>query len=76
VLDTLIVEQLADEWQIAIPEAEVDAVITAEASRLKVPPGEHKADLAKQDRLDQLRHSVRISATIEELIRRAGGEVD
>lgn len=76
VLDGLILEQLADEWQIPVPEAEVDAVITAEASRLGLPPAEHKANLAKEERLADLRHSARISATIEEMIRRAGGEVD
>ena len=76
VLDGLIVEQLADEWQVPVPEVEVDAVVTAEARRLGVPPAEHKANLAKQDRLAGLRHSARVSATIDEMIRRAGGEVD
>jgi trigger factor len=76
VLDGLILEQLADEWQIPVPEAEVDAVVTAEARRLGLPPAEHKANLAKEDRLAGLRHSARVSATIDEMIRRAGGEVD
>lgn len=75
VLDGLILEQLADEWQLPVPEAEVDAFITAEAGRLGLPPTEHKANLANEDKLAELRHSAKISATIDEMIRRAGGEV-
>jgi hypothetical protein len=41
-----------------------------------VPPAEHKANLAKEHRLDQIRHAARMSAVVDELIRRAGGEVD
>jgi trigger factor len=76
VLDTLVLEHLADEWHIEVPEAEVDAVVRAEAQHRQLPPAEHKANLAKEGRLDSLRHSVRISATIDEMIRRAGGEVE
>jgi trigger factor len=76
VLDTLIAEQLADEWEVRVPEAEVDAVVTTEAQRQGLPPAEHKANLAKEGQLDSLRHSARISATIDEMIRRAGGEVE
>jgi trigger factor len=76
VLDGLILEQLADEWELPVPESEVDAVVAAEARRLGVPAAEHKANLAKEDKLAELRHSAKISATIDEMIRRAGGEVD
>jgi trigger factor len=76
VLDMLVLEQLAETWEIGVPEAEVDAVVAAEAQRLRVPPGEHKANLAKEGKLDDLRHSARISATIDEMIRRAGVEVE
>ncbi len=76
VLDTLVLEQLADEWEIPVPEAEVDAVVSAEAQRLKIPAAEHKANLGKEGRLQSLRQSARMSATVDELIRRAGGEVD
>jgi trigger factor len=76
VLDMLVIEQLAERWEVPVPEAEVDAVVSAEAQRLGVPPAEHKANLAKEDKLESLRHSARISATIDEMIRRAGGEVD
>ena len=76
VLDNLVLEQLAKSWQVGVPEAEVDAYITGEARQLGVPPGEHKANLAKEDRLGQIRHAARISATVDELIRRAGGEVE
>jgi len=75
VLDTLVLEQLAEAWEIKVPEAEVDAYVIAEAQRLNLPPGEHKANLAKEKRLDDLRHSARMSSTIDEMIRRAGGEV-
>jgi len=76
VLDTLILEQLTESWDTKVPEAEVDAYIAAEASRLGVPPGEHKANLASDHRLERVRHGARIAATVDEMIRRAGGEVD
>jgi trigger factor len=76
VLDNLVLAQLADDWQMAVPEATVEALIRAEASRRGIPATEHKANLAKQDALDDLRHAARIAATVDELIRRAGGEVD
>lgn len=76
VLDMLVLEQLADAWEIPVPESEVDAYIASEARQLGIPPGEHKANLAKENRLGGIRSSARISATINEMIRRAGGEVD
>jgi trigger factor len=76
VLDMLILEQLAEAWETPVPEAEVDSYIASEAAQLNIPPAEHKANLAKEDKLDGLRHSARISATINEMIRRAGGEVE
>ena len=75
VLDTLVLEQLATTWNVEVPEGEVDGYVLAEAHRLGVPPGEHKANLAKEDRLDQIRHAARMSAVVDEMIRRAGGEV-
>jgi trigger factor len=76
VLDTLVLEQLTESWDTAVPEAEVDAYVAAEAARLGVPPGEHKATLASDHRLERIRHGARIAATVDEMIRRAGGEVD
>ena len=76
VLDMLVLEQLAEAWEIAVPEAEVDAYVASEARQSGIPPAEHKANLAKEDKLDGIRNSARISATINEMIRRAGGEVD
>jgi len=76
VLDTLILEHLTEEWDTGVPEAEVDAYIASEAARLGVPPGEHKANLASDNRLERVRHGARIAATVDEMIRRAGGEVD
>jgi trigger factor len=76
VLDTLILEQLAESWEIAIPEAEVDAYIASEAGRHGVPPAEHKANLAADGKLERVRHAARIAATVDEMIRRTGGEVE
>jgi trigger factor len=76
VLDTLILEQLAESWKTAVPEAEVDAYIASEAAQLSVPATEHKANLAAEDRLERIRHAARVAATVDEMIRRAGGEVD
>jgi FKBP-type peptidyl-prolyl cis-trans isomerase (trigger factor) len=74
VLDTLILEQMAAEWETPVPENDVDAYIAAEAARLSVPPAEHKANLASDNRLERIRHGARIAATVDEMIRRAGGE--
>jgi trigger factor len=76
VVDTLVLEQLAGEWKVPVPEAEVDAYIAAEARQLGVPPAEHKATLAAEDRLDQIRHAARLTAVVDEMIRHAGGEVE
>ncbi len=76
VLDTLVLEQLAEDWKIEVPEADVDAFIASEAARLSVPPAEHKAKLAAENRLDRIRHGARLAATVDEMIRRAGGEVE
>jgi len=76
VLDTLVLEQLAEDWKIEVPEADVDAFIASEAARLSVPAAEHKAKLATENRLDRIRHGARLAATVDEMIRRAGGEVE
>ncbi|HSO24031.1 MAG TPA: trigger factor [Chondromyces sp.] len=76
VLDTLVLEQLAEAWETPVPEAEVDAYIAREAAQLSVPATEHKAKLAAEDRLERIRHAARVAATVDEMIRRAGGEVD
>jgi trigger factor len=76
VLDTLVLEQLAQAWEVAVPEQEVDAYVAAEAARLGVPPSEHKANLASEHKLERIRDAARIAATVDEMIRRAGGEVD
>ena len=76
VLDMLVLEQLAEAWEIPVPESEVDAYLASEASQKGIPPAEHKANLASEDKLGGIRSSARMSATINEMIRRAGGEVD
>lgn len=75
VLDELVLEQLSEAWGVEVPESDVDAFIHAEAHRLGLPPAEHKANLAKEHRLEQIRHAARVAATVDEMIRRAGGEV-
>ncbi len=76
VLDTLILEQLAESWEIPVPEADVDAYLGAEAARRHIPVAEHKANVAAENRLENIRHAARIAATVDEMIRRAGGEVE
>jgi len=76
VLDTLVLEQLAEAWEMSVPEAEVDAYVAAEAARQGTPPAEHKANLAAENKLDRIRHAAKVAATVDEMIRRAGGEVE
>jgi trigger factor len=75
VLDTLVLEQLTHAWDTPVPESEVDAYIAAEAAKHGVPPAEHKANLAAEQKLERVRHASRVAATVDEMIRRAGGEV-
>lgn len=76
VIDTLVLEQLAESWKTPVPEAEVDAYVATEAARHGVPPAEHKANLAAERKLERIRHAARVAATVDEMIRRAGGEVE
>jgi len=76
VADTLVLEQLAMEWKTPVPESEVDAYILAEASQLGIPPAEHKANLAAEEKLESIRHAARMTSVVDEMIRRAGGEVE
>ena len=76
VADNLILEQLATEWETPVPESEVDAFIAAESAQLQIPPAEHKANLAAEDKLDAIRHGARLTLVVDEMIRRAGGEVE
>jgi len=76
VADNLILEQLAAEWETPVPENEVDAYIAAEAAQMQIPPSEHKANLIAEEKLDAIRHGARLTLVVDEMIRRAGGEVD
>lgn len=76
VLDTLVLEHLAEAWEVEVPESDVDSYIANEAARLSVPAAEHKANLAADNRLERIRHAARLAATVDEMIRRAGGEVE
>ena len=76
VADNLIIEQLAMKWKTPVPEAEVEAYIAADASRLGVPPTEHKANLVAEEKLESIRHAALLTAVVDEMIRQAGGEVD
>ena len=76
VADNLVLEQLAMKWETPVPESEVDAYIATEASQLEIPPAEHKANLAAEEKLEQIRHAARMTSVVDEMIRRAGGEVE
>jgi len=76
VLDSLVLEQLAREWEIEVPEDEVEAFVEGDARQKGIPAAEHRANLEKEGRLDEIRHAARVAATVDELIRRAGGEVE
>ena len=76
VLDDLVLEQLADRWGMEVPEDDVRAYVEGDAREKGVPVAEHLANLAKEGQLDGIRHAARISATVDELIRRVGGEVE
>jgi trigger factor len=75
VADNLILEQLAVKWKTSVPEAEVEAYIAADASRLGIPPTEHKANLVAEEKLESVRHAALLTAVVDEMIRQAGGEV-
>ncbi len=62
--------------EVLVPESDVDTYVASEATRLGLPPSEHKANLAAEKKLDRVRHGARIAATVDEMIRRAGGEVE
>jgi len=74
VLDLLIIEQLASEWEITGQEL-AQQLVMAQAAQLNVPAAEHKANLVKEKKLEGIVNSARLSATVDELIKRAGGEV-
>jgi trigger factor len=76
VADNLVLEQLAMDWETSVPESEVDAYIAAEASQHGIPPAEHKANLAAEEKLESSRHAARMTSVVDEMIRRAGGEVE
>ena len=76
VLDTLILEQLGDTWEIEVPEDDVHAYIAGEAEQKGIPPGEHKANLIKENRFESLRHAALMAAIVSELLKRAGAEED
>jgi trigger factor len=76
VADNLVLEQLAMAWDTPVPEAEVEAFIAAEAAQLGIPPAEHKANLVAEEKLEGIRHAARLTSVVDEMIRRAGGEVE
>lgn len=76
VLDTLVLEQLGDQWQMEVPENDVDAYIAGEAQQKGIPPAEHKANLIKESRLESLRHASLMASIVSELLKRAGAEED
>ncbi len=75
-LDRLVLEQLAAEWEVAVPEEDVEAYIRQEAARQSVPPGEFRARLEAEGRIPGIRQAARITKVVDRLIEMAGGEVD
>ncbi len=75
VLDNLVIEQLCEEWDIEVPESDVDMHIRSEAQQMSIPPAEHKANLVKEGKLDSIRHAARLAATVDAMIERAGGDL-
>ena len=71
-LDTLILEQLAREWEISVPEEEVDAFIRDQARKQNIPVDEHRANLAADHQIDRLRHAALMAAVVDELFSRLG----
>jgi len=76
VLDTLVLEQLGDTWEVEVPEDDVQAYIAGEAQQQGIPPGEHKANLIKENRFESLRHAALMAAIVSELLKRTGAEED
>ncbi len=74
VLDTLVLEQLGEAWDVEVPENDVDAYVAGEAQQKGIPAAEHRANLIKENRLENLRHAARMAAIVSELLRRAGAE--
>ncbi len=73
VVDMLILNQLAEEWQISADE-QLDRVVQLQAERIGIPAPEHRANLKKQGKLDEMSYNLRLAGAVSELIRRAGGE--
>ncbi len=59
-----------------MPEQDVDDYVAAEAQRKGIPFAEHKANLAAEHKIEQIRHAARMAETVNEMLRRAGVEVD
>ncbi len=76
VLDTLILEQLAREWEVSVPEQDVDDYVAAEAQRQSIPFAEHKANLTAENKIEHIRHAARMAETVTEMLRRTGAEED
>ncbi len=75
-LDRLVLEQLAEEWELPVPEEDVEAYIRQEAARAGVPVGEYRAKLVAEGRLEGIRRAARLTKVVDRLIEMAGGEED
>ncbi|MCD4750984.1 MAG: trigger factor [Thermoanaerobaculales bacterium] len=73
-LDTLVLEQLAREWEIPVPEDDVNDYVSAEAQRKGIPAAEHRAGLESENQLERIRHSALMAKTVSEMLARAGAE--
>lgn len=75
-LDRLVLEQLAEKWEVATPEEDVEAYIAQEAARSGVPVGEHRARLESEGRMEGIRRAAQLTKVVDRLIETAGGETD
>ena len=77
VLDDLVLEQLADAWEIAVPEETVDADHPRAGGTARRPARRSTGPTWPRSTVSRsCAHAARMSATVDELIRRAGGEVE
>ncbi len=76
VVDRLILEQLAADWGVEVPQEEIEEYLRMEATRQNVPLAELRDKFTKEGQLADMQQHARAGATVQELIRRVGGEID
>jgi len=72
VMDELVLDQLAHQWEIKVPEDQVEAYIALNARKQGVPIDEYRANLESEGRLQDLRRAALHAAVVSEMFSRAG----